>query len=95
MTEQAKHSWSVAEAKARFSELIAAAHDRGPQVVTRHGRPVAVLLSPAEFEQAEAAMPPSDGDTLGDWLFAPDIRGEPLDTTGFRKGGLRDPFAGR
>jgi len=37
-------SWQVQEAKQRFSEVIARACSEGPQVVTRHGRPVVVVL---------------------------------------------------
>ncbi len=36
--------WQVQEAKQRFSELVERARSDGPQVVTRHGRPVAVVV---------------------------------------------------
>jgi antitoxin Phd len=41
--------WQVQEAKNRFSEVIERALRDGPQVVTRHGRPVVqvVALDPA------------------------------------------------
>ncbi len=44
-------TWSVAEAKARFSEMIDQARSRGPQVITRNGRPAAVLVGPEEWER--------------------------------------------
>jgi prevent-host-death family protein len=44
-------TWSVAEAKARFSELIQEAQSRGPQRITRNGRPAAVLVSAEEWER--------------------------------------------
>ena len=44
-------TWTVAEAKAKFSELIAHAHTHGPQTVTRHGRSAAVVVSIAEWER--------------------------------------------
>jgi prevent-host-death family protein len=37
-------SWQIQEAKQRFSELIRAAHADGPQVVTRHGQEIAVVI---------------------------------------------------
>ena len=36
-------TWTVAEAKAKFSEVIDRAREQGPQTVTRHGKPVAVV----------------------------------------------------
>jgi prevent-host-death family protein len=44
-------TWSVAEEKARFSELIQEAQSRGPQRITRNGRPAAVLVSAEEWER--------------------------------------------
>ena len=42
--------WTVAEAKARFSELIEQARME-PQTITRHGRSVAVVVSAEEWEK--------------------------------------------
>ena len=44
-------SWTVAEAKAKFSELIERARTRGPQTITRNGRTAAVVVSPQEWER--------------------------------------------
>lgn len=44
-------AWSVAEAKARFSELIAKAHSDGPQTITRHGRTTVVIVAADEWER--------------------------------------------
>lgn len=44
-------AWTVAEAKARFSELIDRAAEAGPQVVTRNGRAAAVVVSADEWER--------------------------------------------
>jgi prevent-host-death family protein len=44
-------SWQVQEAKQRFSELIRAAHADGPQVVTRHGEEIAVVIDIADYHQ--------------------------------------------
>lgn len=43
--------WTVAEAKAQFSEVVERARESGPQVVTRHGRAAAVVVSIDEWEQ--------------------------------------------
>ena len=43
-------TWTVAEAKAKFSELIDRA-SRGPQTITRNGRTAAVLVSAEEWER--------------------------------------------
>ena len=44
-------SWTVAEAKARFSEVLDRAGRDGPQTVTRHGRPTAVIVDVDEWER--------------------------------------------
>jgi antitoxin Phd len=42
-------NWQVQEAKQRFSELIRAAQADGPQVVTRHGEEIAVVIDIADY----------------------------------------------
>jgi len=44
-------TWQMQTAKARFSELMKQAADHGPQEITLHGRPVAVVLSREEFDR--------------------------------------------
>ena len=43
-------SWGVAEAKAKFSEVVEKARERGPQRITRNGKLVGVLVSPEQWE---------------------------------------------
>lgn len=43
--------WSVADAKARLSEVIETARRDGPQTITRNGKPAAVLVSVDEWER--------------------------------------------
>jgi prevent-host-death family protein len=43
--------WQLQTAKQKFSELVARALDEGPQVVTRHGREVVVVLSIGEYRR--------------------------------------------
>jgi prevent-host-death family protein len=42
-------AWPVQDAKQKFSSLVEAARADGPQVVTRHGREVAVVLSVEDY----------------------------------------------
>jgi prevent-host-death family protein len=44
-------SWKVAEAKARFSELIERALREGAQEITRHGRRTVVVVSATEWDR--------------------------------------------
>jgi antitoxin Phd len=46
-------SWQVQEAKQRFSELIRAAHADGPQIVSRHGEEVAVVIDIADYHRLQ------------------------------------------
>jgi prevent-host-death family protein len=41
--------WQVQEAKQRFSELLRSAHAEGPQIVTRHGQEIAVVIDIADY----------------------------------------------
>ncbi|MCI0412928.1 type II toxin-antitoxin system Phd/YefM family antitoxin [bacterium] len=44
-------TWQLQEAKARLSELIKKAAKEGPQRITVHGAPVAVVISSDEYER--------------------------------------------
>jgi prevent-host-death family protein len=46
-----KAAWTVAEAKAKLSEVIDRALAGGPQTITRHGRTAVVLVSAEEWER--------------------------------------------
>lgn len=43
--------WTVAEAKAKFSEMIERAMSEGPQTITRKGRTAAVLVGAEEWQR--------------------------------------------
>ena len=43
-------TWSVQDAKNRFSEVVEAAH-RTPQMVTKHGKPAVVVVDAKEYER--------------------------------------------
>jgi prevent-host-death family protein len=49
-----KGDWQLQEAKANLSQVVNRALEDGPQRITRHGRPAAVLLSERDFEQLAA-----------------------------------------
>jgi len=51
MTSPTHDHWQIQDAKQRFSEMIrAVAHD-GPQIITRHGEEVAVVVDIAEYRR--------------------------------------------
>jgi prevent-host-death family protein len=56
----AARSWSVQDAKNRFSEVVEAARDK-PQLVTKHGKPAVMVVDVTEFERLrsleQAAIP--------------------------------------
>src|SRR5205823_3918405 len=43
--------WQLQEAKQKFSEVVRRAIDEGPQVVTRHGDEIVVVLSMEEYRR--------------------------------------------
>jgi prevent-host-death family protein len=45
-----RRSWSVQDAKNRFSEVVEAARRR-PQTVTKHGKPAVVVVDATEYER--------------------------------------------
>lgn len=49
--------WKLYDAKNKFSELIEKALAQGPQVVTRRGKEVAVVLSTEEYGRLRKAEP--------------------------------------
>ena len=63
-------SWHVQDAKARFSEFLDAAIERGPQVVTRRGVEAAVLVPIDEWRRLQKDARPG----LKALLLAPGAR---------------------
>jgi prevent-host-death family protein len=61
--------WQLQEAKQRFSELVQRVLDEGPQVVTRRGEEVVVVVSTAEFQRLTKRIP----DFKEFLLSAPDL----------------------
>ncbi len=71
-----KENWSVASAKARFSEVMEKAKTDGPQTVTRNGRPAAVVVSIEEWERRTVRK-----GTLGEFFMNSPLRGSGIDLT--------------
>lgn len=68
-------SWQVQEAKQRFSELVRRTLEDGPQVVTRHGEDVVVVIAARDFRRVGADAP-----NFAEFLLAgPDLRALELD----------------
>jgi len=65
--------WTVAEAKAKFSEVIDRAVSEGPQTITRKGRRAAVLVGAEEWERKTARV-----GNLAEFFAASPLRGSGL-----------------
>ena len=50
--------WQLQEAKARLSELVKSAQQKGPQLITVHGKPAAVVLSCTDYDSLTREKPP-------------------------------------
>jgi prevent-host-death family protein len=70
----------VAEAKAKFSELLARAETEGAQTITRRGREAAVVVSAAEWERKVRRT-----DNLAEFLAE-----SPLRASGLKAKRMRD-----
>lgn len=68
------HTWSVAEAKARFSEVINKAQSDGPQTITRSGKKTVVIVSAKEWERKTKRK-----GNLAEFLLASPLRGSGIE----------------
>jgi len=50
-------TWQLQRAKQQLSEVVDRAIDEGPQIVTRHGKEVAVVLGLEEYKRLMARRP--------------------------------------
>ncbi len=82
----ARHTWSVQDAKNRFSEVVEAAR-RQPQTVTKHGKPAVVVVAADEYERLRK-LQRLKAPTFAEMLLAMPTGGE-----GFERleGRMRDP----
>ena len=51
MTSLTPGHWQIQDAKQRFSEMIRAVTSEGPQVISRHGEDVAVVVDIDEYRK--------------------------------------------
>ena len=82
---KAEHTWTVAEAKARLSEVLRRSEEEGPQ---RIGRRKSFVVVPAETW--EAHVPPRK--PLGQWLIENMPRGVNLEIPHDRSSQREIPF---
>jgi prevent-host-death family protein len=66
-------SWTVAEAKAKFSEIIERAVSEGPQTITRKGRTAAVVVGAEEWQRKTKRV-----GSLAEFFAASPLRGSGL-----------------
>ena len=66
-------TWTLAGAKARFSEVVDRAQ-AGPQTITRNGKPSAVIVSAEEWARKTVRK-----GTLAEFLLASPLRGADLE----------------
>ncbi len=72
-SERTGKSWTVANAKAKLSEVIQQAQT-SPQTITRNGKPSVVVVSAEEWERKTMRK-----GTLGQFLMESPLRGAELD----------------
>jgi antitoxin Phd len=65
MTSPDRDCWQIQDAKQRFSEMIRAVVHEGPQVITRHGEEVAVVVDIAEYRRLTRSAVDLTGLLLG------------------------------
>ena len=68
-----KRQWTVAQAKAKFSEVISRAESEGPQIITRNGRTTVVLVGIGEWERKTRRK-----GNLAEFFAASPLRGSEL-----------------
>ena len=76
-----KEAWQLQDAKARFSELVDAALQEGPQTVTRRGEKAVVVISHQEFlrlSQADTTLDDALGGAPAELAFTRDASPVPV-----------------
>jgi prevent-host-death family protein len=66
-------AWAVAEAKARFSQVIDRALTDGPQTITRNGRTAVIVVSAEEWQRKTKRQ-----GSLADFFATSPLRGSGL-----------------
>ena len=66
-------NWAVAEAKAKFSELVEQALSQGPQEITRNGKQAVTVIATEELERLRKPK-----QSLAEFLLNSPLRGSSL-----------------
>ena len=82
----ARQSWSIQDAKNRFSEVVEAAR-RKPQTVTKHGQPAVVIVAADEYERLRK-LQHLKAPSFAELLLAMPTGGEDFERL---EGRMRDP----
>ncbi|MEI9983708.1 MAG: type II toxin-antitoxin system prevent-host-death family antitoxin [Aliidongia sp.] len=77
----ASQIWTVAEAKAKFSELVDTAQKSGPQTITKNGRSAVVVVAVEEWERKTRRS-----GSLADFFAESPLRGADLDLSRSKDG---------
>ena len=81
-----RQTWSVQDAKNRFSEVVEAAR-RKPQTVTKHGKPAVVVVAVDEYERLRK-LENLKAPTFAELLLAMPTGGDEFERL---EGGMREP----
>jgi len=81
-----RQTWSVQDAKNRFSEVVEAAR-RNPQTVTKHGKPAVVVVAADQYERLRK-LEHLKAPTFAELLLAMPTGGDEFERL---EGRMRDP----
>jgi prevent-host-death family protein len=71
-------SWGIAELKEKASEVVESAQTNGPQEITRHGKRVALIVSPEEWEKRNRT-PAHNSRTMSEFFRSSPLVGSGID----------------
>lgn len=77
-------SWPLAKAKAHLTELVDAALDGTPQVITRHGKDVVIVVATKHYAESGARR-----DSLAEFFARSPLAGVDLTIDRNRSGGRK------
>ena len=69
-------SWQLQEAKQKLSKVVDAALNQGPQIITRHGEEVVIVIDYEQFRKMTAS-----DQKLSDFFLSSPLVGKELDLT--------------
>ncbi len=78
-------AWQLQEAKNKLSELIDRAIDEGPQIITRHGVEVVVVMRYARYRELTTPQ-----QKLGDFFMSSPLRESGIEIVRDRRSEIRD-----